>query len=183
MTTSSISAEGAAVLGSTPADVLFADLAHELATTRRVLEKTPDGSFDWTPHPKSMSLGALAVHLAQLPGLAAAVMATDELDWLTAERPSTNPSTTKELLEVFDGLSANMTKALNEASWEDYAKEWTMRVGDQVFIRDAKHKVVRTVGISHMAHHRAQLGTYLRLLDLPVPSIYGPSADEQVSPR
>lgn len=178
MATLSGSAQGAAVLGSTPAEILFADLANELATTRRVLSKTPDGSFDWTPHPKSMSLGALAAHVAQLPRLAMAVMATDELDWLTVERPSTNPSTTKELLEVFDEMSAQMTKVLNEASWEDYAKEWTMRAGDQVFIRDAKHKVVRAAGISHMAHHRAQLGTYLRLLDLPVPSMYGPTADE-----
>lgn len=163
-----------------PIQMMFADVANELATTRRVLARVPDGNNDWQPHEKSMKLGRLATHLAELPRMGVMVLTTDELDWATAPYKPTVIETTAERLALFDDLSATLQAELAKADWDLLSKEWTMRHGDQVFMKSPKGVLIRSAGMSHMAHHRAQLGVYLRLLGLPVPRVYGPSADEQV---
>jgi uncharacterized damage-inducible protein DinB len=168
-----------AKLGISPTELLFSDLPQELATTRRVLERVPEGRADWRPHEKSTPLGSLATHLAQLPRLATAVLTTDELDW--AKTPFQQPtlSTTAEIVALFDKESAAMKEALAAADWATLGKRWVMRIGDHVIMDEQKGKLIRSLGVSHMAHHRAQLGVYLRLLGVAVPGVYGPSADER----
>ncbi len=161
-----------------PAALLYPDLEQEFASTRKMLASVPDGHMDWTPHAKSTSLGSLAAHLAELPRLAATVLSTDELDWAVTPYTPKKISSTSELVTTFDEQAAAMRAVLSNATWDALAKEWQMRAGDQVFVKDRKDILIRTLGISHMAHHRAQLGVYLRLLNIPVPGVYGPSADE-----
>src|SRR4051812_6213084 len=161
-----------------PARLLYPDLPQELALTRRMLERVPDGNFEWRPHGKSMTLGRLAMHLAELPGLARTILSADELDFATSGYRPRTASSTAELLAKFDELSAAMQATLDAADWTALGRRWRMRSGDAVILDDVKATLIRTVGISHMAHHRAQLGVYLRLLDVAVPGIYGPSADE-----
>ena len=165
---------------ATPADVMFGDLASELAATRRVLERVPDGHNDWRPHDKSMSLGRLATHLAELPQLPLLVLTTDELDWAKVPYDPKVLETTAERLAVFDERAAKMQKELAKADWETIGKTWTMRQGNMIFQQNQKGILIRSAGVSHMAHHRAQLGVYLRLLGVPVPRVYGPSADESM---
>jgi uncharacterized damage-inducible protein DinB len=179
ITTDTATAAALAKLGVSPTELLFSDLPQELAATRRVLERVPEGRADWRPHEKSTPLGSLAAHLAQLPRLATAVLTTDELDW--AKTPFQQPtlSTAAEIVALFDKEAAAMQEALAAADWPALGKRWVMRIGDQVIVDEQKGKLIRALGISHMAHHRAQLGVYLRLLGASVPRVYGPSADER----
>jgi len=163
---------------ATPAELLFGDLDQEIAATRRVLERVPDGRMDWRPHDKSMTLGRLATHLAELPRFTTTILTTDELDFAKSGYQPVVLSTTAEILALFDERAAAMRVALEAATWEALARRWTMRAGSNVFLEDRKGKLIRTVGISHSVHHRAQLGVYLRLLGVAVPGVYGPSADE-----
>lgn len=153
------------------------DWEDEMASTRRVLERFPDGQGDWRPHEKSRSLAELATHVADGPGLGATILETEELDALT--RPRQAPlGTSAELLERFDRNVERLRAALNTVDGERARAEWTLRAGDQVFVRRPRRALMRTMFLSHTIHHRAQLGVYLRLLDVPVPGVYGPSADE-----
>ena len=168
-----------AVTALTPAQRLFPDLDGELAITRRTLERVPDDRLDWTPHEKSMTLGRLASHLAELPKLASIVVSTPELAFdPTTFKPMTFGSSA-EMVAAFDQLADEMRTALNALTWEEMDRHWVMRVGDHVVVQGQKGVVLRQLGISHMTHHRAQLGVYLRLLDVGVPGTYGPSADER----
>jgi uncharacterized damage-inducible protein DinB len=153
------------------------DLDEELASTKRVLERVPSDRGSWRPHEKSKTLGELARHVADIPGLAATILTTEELDALG--RPPRAPlSTTAELIELFErGVSA-LRAALSRADDERMRGEWALRAGDRVFVRRPRRALLRTMFLSHMIHHRAQLGVYLRLLNVPVPGVYGPSADE-----
>jgi uncharacterized damage-inducible protein DinB len=178
MTSSSTDTTAPTSLDGSPNDLLFSDLPQELAATRRVLERVPEGRADWRPHSKSTSLGNLAAHLAQLPRLARTVLTTDELDWATTPFQPPTVSTNAELLALFDEHATAMQEAVAAADWAALGKRWVMRIGDHVIVNEQKGKLIRTLGITHMAHHRAQLGVYLRLLDVPVPRTYGPSADE-----
>lgn len=157
---------------------LIAELTHEAASMRKSIERVPADKYDWKPHEKSMSLKALTVHCAEIYGLIDIVLKTDELDFATApERPDFK--TTEEIVAFFDeGLEAAL-KSLEKATADDYAKTWTMRHGDHIIMQMPKAAVIRSMGLSHAYHHRGQLSVYLRLLDIPVPAIYGPSADEQ----
>lgn len=156
------------------------DLERELSQTRRILERVPDDKFDWQPHAKSMTLGRLASHIAQLPRLSVVVLAQQGLDFAVSppQRP-TQLATRDELLRVFDEESATLRAALAAADDDALRTEWTLRAGPQVFLTDSRAGVLRTLGISHLVHHRGQLSVYLRLLDVPVPGLYGPSADER----
>jgi uncharacterized damage-inducible protein DinB len=164
---------------ATPAELLFGDLATELATTRRVLERVPDGRVDWHPHEKSMSLGRLATHLAELPRFTRMLLETEELDWATSDYTPRTLETTAERLALFDVESAAMRAAVEAMTWEAVGSRWMMRAGDHVILAGPRGQLLRTIGMSHMVHHRAQLGVYLRLLGVPVPGVYGPSADER----
>ena len=158
-------------------DLLFRDLDQEMMLTRRMLASVPDGHTDWRPHEKSTTLGRLATHLAELAGFAHTIASTDDLDFSAAATKQHTLSTTAEILALFDERVATMKETIKGMDWDALNAIWTGRIGQQVFIHDRKGALLRMVGISHMIHHRAQLGVYLRLLNVPVPSIYGPTAD------
>ena len=164
---------------TTPAQLLYPDLEQELASTRKMIALVPDGNDDWKPHQKSMTLGQLATHLAELPSFAKTILTTNELDWETTKWEPTVISKTSERLELFDRTSNEMSSGITGADWETLGQTWTMRAGKQVYVSEQKAKLFRSFCLSHMAHHRAQLGVYLRLLGVMIPGTYGPSADEK----
>ena len=159
--------------------MLIPEYDHEMATTRRVLERVPDGKFDWKPHEKSMSLGKLAAHLAEIPGLAQLILNRPSFDITTPRQPA-NPATRQEILDLFDQTVAATRKDL--AAVEDAAmmESWSLLRGEQTVFSLPRAAVIRSMVFSHVIHHRGQLSVYLRLNDVPVPSIYGPSADEMM---
>ena len=161
----------------TPLTLLYPDLENELKTTRRILERVPDGKDDYRPHEKSMTLGGLATHLAQLPGFGIAMLTTDHFDPMN--RPNTpNPANNAERLKLFDQLSAKLRELLAQLTWDQTKTVWRIKSGDRVFMEAPRGIMLRSALITHMAHHRAQLGVYLRVLGVPIPGSYGPSADE-----
>ncbi len=161
-----------------PVSRLFADLDQEFAATRRLLENHPDGHDDWRPHEKSMTLAALAAHVASLPRLAH-LMAT-EPEWNAETRPYVPPSarTRDELLALFDETSAAAKEAITGLGATALAEPWRMRNGDIVYFEGTRGALLRRFLVSHTAHHRGQLTVYYRLLGARVPGLYGPSADE-----
>lgn len=159
-------------------DSLLSEFDQEMANTRRALERVPMDKADWKPHPKSMALGRLAVHLAELPGWTRTTLHQDELD-LGGSYTPTSVANTEELLALFDKNVAVAREALAGASDDAvWHKPWTLRVGEQKIFTLPKIAVHRAFTMNHVIHHRGQLTVYLRLNDIPVPSIYGPSADE-----
>jgi uncharacterized damage-inducible protein DinB len=160
-----------------PLVFLFPDIDAELATTRRMLERVPQGNDDWKPHPKSRSLGELATHLAQLPGFGIMQLTQDEFDG--ANRPPSPTVSHSERLKMFDQLSAEFRRQIEQLTWERADKPWSLKIRGQTVIQAPRSQIIRTVYFTHSAHHRAQLGVYLRLLDIPVPWSYGDSADER----
>lgn len=159
----------------------YSDIAHELASTRRILARVPDGRFDWAPHKKSMTLGRLATHLAELPRFAVVFFEGDEMDLATSGWTARTLSTTADILALFDENAAAMQAAVAAADGAALGRTWTLRNGDHVILSQQKGALIRTMGISHIVHHRGQLSVYLRLLDVPVPGLYGPSADEAMA--
>jgi uncharacterized damage-inducible protein DinB len=144
-----------------------------------MLERVPNGKNDWRPHAKSRTLGELATHLAQLPGFGLIMSTRDEFDGL-APRPAEPKFTTSgERVKMFDELSAQLRNILEEMSWEQMITPWRLRFGDKIVLNAPRSVILRSAFITHAAHHRAQLGVYLRMLDTPVPWSYGRSADEE----
>jgi len=156
------------------------DFEQEIALTRRVLERVPDDRFDFKPHPKSFSAGHLATHLSNLPFWLISILSADEFD--LASIPPTNPDdlprTRDAVLARFDENVAAVRAALEAADDEALTRPWTLRKGEHVMMTIPRVAAIRTVGISHIVHHRGQMTVYLRLMDIPVPAVYGPSADE-----
>ena len=168
-----------AINESIAADLVH-DFRHEADKTRRVLAAVPEAQFDWKPHEKSMSLGQLAGHIAENPAWVA-VMQEAEMDLsATEEYVPFVPKSLDELLATHDANAAVFEKIVSGMTDEFMHMIWTMRSGDKVMMQQARHDAVRTVGLHHWLHHRGQLTVYLRLLDVPVPTTYGPTADEQV---
>ena len=161
----------------TPLTLLYPDLDGELKTTRRMLARVPDGQEDYRPHEKSMTLGGLATHLAQLPGFGIAMLMSDEFDPINRP-PAAKPANTEERLKLFDQVSSKLRELFPQLTWDQTKVVWKIKSGDRVFVEGPRGVMLRSALITHMAHHRAQLGVYLRLLGVPVPSSYGPSADE-----
>jgi uncharacterized damage-inducible protein DinB len=157
---------------------LAAELQHEAKATRRLLERVPEGSFGWKPHEKSMSLGRLAGHVAELPELVLPALTQPELDFAAGEFKPFEPQTTAGLLEKFDRNISAAVEALQRQPDDRMGEPWKLRSGGRVLFEMPRAMVVRFVGLNHVVHHRGQLSVYLRLLDVPLPSIYGPSADE-----
>ncbi len=157
---------------------LIAEMKMEAANTRKILERVPVEKNDWKPHRKSMSLGRLATHVAEIPGWVTATMTTDELDFAKTEYKPHIAQSTQELLDILDKNVNEGVNALENSKDEDFDKMWTLRNGDQVYFTLPKKAVLRSFALSHHYHHRAQLGVYLRLLDIPIPGMYGPTADE-----
>ncbi len=161
----------------TPLTLLYPDLENELRTTRKILERVPDGNDDYRPHEKSMTLGGLATHIAQLPGFGLAMLTSDE--WDPMNRPKTpNPANNAERLKMFDEVSAVLREKMERLTWDQTKGVWKIKSGDRVFAEGKRGIMLRSALITHMAHHRAQLGVYLRVLGVPIPGSYGPSADE-----
>ena len=157
---------------------LLPEFDQEMAGTRRVLERVPAEKFSWGPHGKSMIFGRLAVHLAELPSWTTLTLNTSELDFAATPYAPTEVETTQDLLNIFDKAASEARAALAGAGDEVFFQNWTLRNGDQTLFTLPKIAVLRSFVLNHMIHHRAQLTVYLRLNDIPVPSLYGPSADE-----
>ncbi|HEU4563690.1 MAG TPA: DinB family protein [Gemmatimonadaceae bacterium] len=160
-------------------DRYFDDLDTELAATRRLLERFPAAHADWTPHEKSMPLARLAAHVAELPGFAEAILTTDEFDFATTPYQAHVARTAEELVALHDRASASARATLASMPEERLEEQWTLRAGDQVLLRGRRGKLLRQNLVSHIAHHRGQLTVYYRMLGVPLPGIYGPSADER----
>lgn len=158
------------------ADVLLPEFDQEMATTRRVIERVPDGDPDWKPHPRSFSVAHLAQLLAMLPGWIGQTLTTTELDLATSGAGYRNQKTT-DLLALFDRNVRASHDAMAASKDADYDVAWSLRMGGKVLMTMPRGAVVRQ-HISHISHHRGQMSVYLRMLNVPVPSIYGPSADE-----
>jgi uncharacterized damage-inducible protein DinB len=163
-------------------NLFLVDFDAETATTRKVLERVPDGQPDWRPHPRSMTLGRLATHLSEMPGWVTNTFLKDELDIAPGGKPPVAwpvlPST-DAMLEQLDRNVAEARAALAAATDEDFLKPWSLKWGGNTIWTKTKHEVFRIWAMHHLVHHRAQLGVYLRLLDVPIPGSYGPSADER----
>ncbi len=154
------------------------ELEAEISILRKFLERVPVDKFDWKPHEKSMSVQTLAVHLAEIPGWIGLGLTTEELDFATTPYTPAIVSNTKELLAVLNKSWEESKAALNKAQEEDLLPKWTMRSGDQIFMVMTKYELIRHA-LGQIIHHRAQLGVYFRLLGIPVPGTYGPTADNQ----
>ncbi len=151
----------------------------EMATTRKILERVPLEREDWAPHEKSMKLGNLATHVARLARNPGMILSTEELNFATVDRSAWGPLHTQdELLSAFDAYVASSRAALADATDEQLAGTWTLRLGDRIVFSEPRAPVHRFFAMNHLIHHRAQLGVYLRLLDVPLPGSYGPTADE-----
>jgi uncharacterized damage-inducible protein DinB len=171
-----MSAESAAA--PTIKQTALGDLEPELQNTRTLLERVPDDNLDWKPHPKSMALGSLALHVATLPYWIEHTVDSDHIDLLGLPR-NEPPTSRQEILDAFDAHVAAMRAALDGAGDDDLMQPWELRMGDKVLQRMPRLSVMRGFGINHIVHHRAQLGVYLRMLDIPLPPLYGPTADER----
>ncbi len=157
----------------------LADLDHEMAQTRKMLERVPEAHLDFTPHPKSWPLQKLANHLTDFGLWGAVTITTSELDFAQPMPREAAPTTAAGFVAQFDARLADFKKALATVTDEQLGETWTLRMGAHVIMAEPKLSVLRTTVISHMIHHRAQLTIYYRLLGVPVPGLYGPSADEQ----
>lgn len=161
-------------------EMFLAQLEAEASRTRRALEGTPEGNDDWKPHPKSMPLGSLAMLVARMPSWLAMILNQDELDInpTGGSNISQRPLRTRvELVQALDEGVAEARRALASATEESLLKPWRLLVSGRVVSEDPRHVVVRDT-FAHLAHHRGQLTVYLRLNNVPVPAIYGPSADD-----
>jgi len=157
---------------------LIAELEQEAATTRKVLERVPAEKFDWKPHEKSMEMGRLAVHVAEMHSWTKPTVEDPELDFAKMDYKPFEPKTTEELVAHLDknvSEAIEVLKTISDDAWHD---EWSLRNGEQIYFTIPKIAVMRGMVLNHIVHHRGQLSVYLRLNDIPVPAMYGPSADE-----
>lgn len=158
--------------------LLSKELEQEAQTTRKMLQRVPDDKWDWKPHEKSMSLKMLSVHVAELASWIGLGINTEELDFAKNPYQQLPVQTNADLLEVFEKSLQEGKDALANAKESDLEPNWTLRSGDQIYMVITKYEMVRHA-LAQTIHHRAQLGVYLRLLNIPIPGSYGPSADEQ----
>jgi len=159
-------------------EAIFWDLERELAVTRKVLERLPREHFDWKPHEKSMSLGKLALHVATLPDWARGAIGEDGLDASTAPRPPSELKSQKDLLDYFDRNANALREAVARFDAAKFGQTWTMRNGQKVMTSQPRATVYRVWCLNHLIHHRGQLCLYLRLLNIPVPTVYFNTADD-----
>ena len=157
--------------------ILLKELDQEAATTRKMLERIPSDKLQWQPHRKSMTIQRLATHLAELPGWISYTLQTSELDFATNGYQPAKIEDVSGLLEYFEKTLAGGRVQLAAATEEDLLLPWILRNGDQILQTYTKLESIR-MAYCQTVHHRAQLGVFLRLLDIPIPGSYGPSADE-----
>ena len=155
---------------------LAVEYRDEMPPTRRVLERIPTDKLTWKPHGKSRSLGELAMHVANIPGMAERIISTEE--FAVGSAPVTTPESTEQILAVFDKNARSGESLLRELSEEKAKGDWRLVFRGKEILRRPRAAVLRTNVLNHLYHHRGQLSVYLRLLEVPVPPVYGPTADE-----
>lgn len=157
---------------------LIAEFKHESNNTRKILERVPTDNLLWKPHEKSMTIGRLATHIAEIPIWIDRAIAQDEFDFATAVFKRETKESTEAILRLFEERKESAIKLLESASDELLNSLYTMRRGEQILVTVPKKVNIRNVGFNHIYHHRGQLSVFLRLLNINVPGMYGPSADE-----
>ncbi|MDE3195402.1 MAG: DinB family protein [Acidobacteriota bacterium] len=158
--------------------LLLPEFEQEMASTRKLLACVPDGQYSWKPHEKSMTLGRLASHVAELPGWAVVTLKQTKLE-IAPGAQAFSAQSTAELLDSFDRNVTDARAAIEAAKDEDYDVPWSLVFGGHVAFTMPRYSVMRSVVMNHMIHHRAQLGTYLRTLEIAIPGMYGPSEDDK----
>lgn len=159
---------------------ILAELEQEAKSTRKMLEHVPQDKLSWKPHEKSMSLMQLVAHLAEIPSWVNAFIVQDELDMGDSDYKPPSAATVSEVLQAFDKNLGEALKALKPLTDERLLAIWKLKKGDEVILEMPRINVVRTWLLSHTIHHRGQLSVYLRLNNVPLPQVYGPTADEQM---
>ena len=159
--------------------ILMAELKHEAISTRKMLERIPADKLAWKPHEKSMSLEQLAGHIVNMFSWTNVTLKQDELDFAKSDYKPKSYREASELVADFDKNIEDAVETLSNISNDEMAQTWTMRNGEQIYFTMPRAAVMRTFVMNHIIHHRGQLSVYLRLLDVPLPSVYGPTADEQ----
>ena len=158
-------------------ETFLKELDEEAVITRKMLAIVPEDQYDWRPHPRSMTIKQLATHIAEVPGWIAMGLTTNELDLAVNQYEPEDISNNDELMALFEKNFADGRSQLSATTQDELEKRWVMRSGDFIIYDFTKAGVVRTA-LNQTTHHRAQLGVFLRLLDIPIPGSYGPSADE-----
>lgn len=164
----------------TISEILLLDFDNEIAGTRRLLERIPENNPQWKPHEKSMPIGRLALHTARLPQLCTRFLTTEELNMDKEKWPEIIFESTAHLLSELDRTAAEAKSHLAASSDDDLRKHWKLSFQGRNFVDAPRMTLYHTMFLNHLVHHRAQLGVYLRLLNIPVPGLYGPSADEPI---
>jgi uncharacterized damage-inducible protein DinB len=159
-------------------ELLLKELESEAQTTRKFLALVPFDKAEWAPHEKSMKMMPLSTHIAELPSWITLGLTTDELDFATAPYEPIVVGNNEELLAIFEKSYEGAKEELAKAKEEELTKRWVLRNGEQILSDMDKYGIIR-IAFSQTTHHRAQLGVYFRLLDIPVPASYGPTADDQ----
>lgn len=159
-------------------DPVLAELAHEAATTRRLLDRVPGQHLAWKPHEKSMTLGRLATHIAEIPGWVGSIVEKDEFDVGASGYVPVTVGSVAELLAMFDRNVASATETLKRQSNDRLLAKWQLKKKGQLLLEMPRLGMIRSLLMNHLIHHRGQLSVYLRLQNVPLPSIYGPTADE-----
>jgi len=158
-------------------ELLLKEIEQEARTTRKMLSIVPNDKYDWKPHPKSMTIRQLTTHIAQIPAWVTMALTTDELDFAKISYTPDPINNTADMLTFFETSYADGRASLEAANEAQLAEPWTLRNGDHIIASMTRYETIR-VSIAQTIHHRAQLGVFLRLLDIPIPGSYGPSADE-----
>ncbi|MFZ0593846.1 MAG: DinB family protein [Bryobacteraceae bacterium] len=157
--------------------MLLPEFDQEMMNTRKVLERVPDDKLEYKPHVKSMTLGRLAGHVAELPNWATHTLQMEELT-ITGDFKPFIPKSRQEILDTFDKHVGEAREVISKATDDDWGKTWTLKFGEETIMSMPRTAVLRNMVISHLIHHRGQLGVYLRLNEVEIPGMYGPSADE-----
>lgn len=157
---------------------LLSEFREEAFTTRRVLDRVPEGKLPWKPHAKSMALGQLAWHVANVPANVARIVALDKFDVLQGNFVPQLPKSAEEILKAYERSVGDAESCLESMTDRHAQEPWTLMRGEKKIFTRPRIEIVRTIMLNHWYHHRGQLSVYLRLLDIPLPVIYGPTADE-----
>jgi uncharacterized damage-inducible protein DinB len=161
-------------------ELLLSEFDEEIKKTRTMLERVPEDKKDFAPHPKSMPLGKLAPHVAQLTGFGLTVLTTPELDFAKTKFPPVPFDSAAQLVKAFDAGAAKTRDALKSTPDDAWTQPWKLSAGDITIFKGTRFMAYRQMFLNHLVHHRAQLGVYLRLNETPVPATYGPSADDKM---
>jgi len=159
-------------------ELILTELSYESATARRLLERLPQQHFGWKPHEKSMTLARLATHVVEIPGWVASILDQDEFDVGAREYVPKDATSVPELLQMFEKNTSAVREAIARQTNERMMAPWRLKRKGQLIFEVPRIGMIRSMLLNHFIHHRGQLSVYIRLLNVPVPSIYGPSADE-----